>query len=1065
MKTLRLAGLCAWLLLFAGQRAGAQFYLNGEDPGGLRWSSVETSTYRIVYPAGLDSLAREYARSLERHRTAVGRSAGVKPAAWQWGRKMPVILHSCTATSNATVVWAPRRLDIYTNPQAYDPDPFPWIDNLAIHEQRHISQMQLGYKGVHRILSYVVGEMWPGACAGIYARNDWLEGDAVIAETALSRSGRGRTASFLNHYMMAFDQGKWRTLSRWYAGSERFDFPDHYALGYLFYSGVRTFYDDPKISAKMIMAASKRPFGFFTNKRNIVRESTGKTPGCIFPDIARKTYDIWAENAQERAPYIVSDTLTRPGFYDKDYHHPLILEDGIYITRHDKSRTSRLIRIDSTGREHFVGFSAATASCLHPSHDGQRIWWSETVADTRWTLASYSIIRYRDIIRKSPDPRNNGAAAPDDATGSVRLRLGPARDLTRKTRYYNPCPSHDGHHLAVTEHLMDGRTAATVLSTADGRILYRIPAPDGLQVVDVTWLDETLYVSGISKDGFGIWRPDDPTADSPASGIGSRWTCVLAPRPVKIHHLDGDDGMLWFSSDRNGSDEWYRFDPVSRKLWQMTSLRYGGEGFEASPYDGRVYYSLNTLRGQMLASTPMDSLLQREVSFDDYYRYPVADTLSAQEAQLAAADMDGSHAGEEVEISAPKRYGKLGNLFRFHSWAPFYANVDNIMEMSYDRYYDLIGLGISGFSQNDLGTAVLSGGYCAHEDPYNKPFWRHSGHLKFTYTGWYPVIECQLDFNDRAARMLTIDAFTANGQTGYYANRSSASSLPFLHASVSVYLPLRHTRSGWIYGLIPRFTYSFSNDAISPHRDLYWIEKDGKSVFWKRDEHFFPIISPMASQTVSAQLRGYAVMNTAESAYYPRWGIGAEAGGAFPFWYPVCSPVGYAYMYGYTPGILSSHGLRLTAKYQHQFRDKKSQIYTTMTGTLPRGYDDAALLNNYFPTLGERSFRVSADYAMPFYIGDPCWGEFLSIRRMVVTAHFDYTRLNGISKRWLAKEGELWSAGASIAFDFRSLFWMSIHPTIGISFSWNGGAMADMWRAEELPMPRFYLAPVISFSF
>ena len=497
MKKIRV--LLTLLLALIGQQAGAQFYLNGEDPGGLRWRSIETPTYRLIYPEGIDSLAREYARIMEMTAPAVGRSAGVRPGGWQWGGKTAVILHNQLAVSNATVVWAPKRLEIYTNLQAYEVDPLPWITNLALHEQRHISQMQMGYKGVHRVLSYILGEMWPGACAGIYAHNSWLEGDAVIAETALSRSGRGRTADFLNYYMMSFDQGKWRKLGSWKAGSERFDFPDHYALGYLFYSGVRTFYGEAMVSARYIELAGKRPFGLISNKRGTIRDITGKTPGKIFPDIARKTYDIWAENARVRAPYTPSDTLTGPHWFDTDYHHPLILEDGVYVTKHDKSRTPTLIRIDSTGRERFIGFSASSASCLHPSHDGKRIWWSETVSDARWTLASYSIIRYRDIIRK-----NGPVIEGKSAAANGPLKLGPARDLTHKTRFYNPCPSHDGLHLAATEHLTNGRTAIVILSTEDGSVCQRIMAPDSLQVVDATWLEDQLFASGISTDGFGI---------------------------------------------------------------------------------------------------------------------------------------------------------------------------------------------------------------------------------------------------------------------------------------------------------------------------------------------------------------------------------------------------------------------------------------------------------------------------------------------------------------------------------------------------------------------------------
>lgn len=41
--------------------AGAQFVSLGDDPGRVRWMSVQTRDYRVLYPAGLDSLARTYA--------------------------------------------------------------------------------------------------------------------------------------------------------------------------------------------------------------------------------------------------------------------------------------------------------------------------------------------------------------------------------------------------------------------------------------------------------------------------------------------------------------------------------------------------------------------------------------------------------------------------------------------------------------------------------------------------------------------------------------------------------------------------------------------------------------------------------------------------------------------------------------------------------------------------------------------------------------------------------------------------------------------------------------------
>lgn len=87
----------------------------GADPGGLRWRSVETPTYRVIYPLGLDSLARSYAVALEQAATPVGSSIGRRPNV-AYPRKMPVVLHAYTAYSNGMVTWTPRRMEMLTVP-------------------------------------------------------------------------------------------------------------------------------------------------------------------------------------------------------------------------------------------------------------------------------------------------------------------------------------------------------------------------------------------------------------------------------------------------------------------------------------------------------------------------------------------------------------------------------------------------------------------------------------------------------------------------------------------------------------------------------------------------------------------------------------------------------------------------------------------------------------------------------------------------------------------------------------------------------------------------------------
>ena len=147
-------------------------------------------------------------------------------------------MHAYNA-ANGSVAWAPKRMDLFTIPSPYSPEPLPWSTMLSVHEGRHVTQMQFGMTKAQRPIGWLLGEMWNIAASLVYQGMANIEGDAVIAETALTNSGRGRTADFLNYYRVAFDSGDFRKWSKWRFMSQRGYSPDHYALGYLTLGGFR----------------------------------------------------------------------------------------------------------------------------------------------------------------------------------------------------------------------------------------------------------------------------------------------------------------------------------------------------------------------------------------------------------------------------------------------------------------------------------------------------------------------------------------------------------------------------------------------------------------------------------------------------------------------------------------------------------------------------------------------------------------------------------------------------------------------------------------------------------
>ena len=165
-------------------------------------------------------------------------------------------------TSNGSVAWAPKRMDLFSIPSAYNPEPIPWEKMLAVHESRHVTQMQFGMTKAMKPFNWFFGEMFNVLVAVTYPGISTMEGDAVITETAYTNSGRGRTSDFLNYYRVAFDSGVRRDWVQWRFASQRNYAPNYYSLGYLTIGGIRHFYNCPDYMSQAYHLAARRPYRF-----------------------------------------------------------------------------------------------------------------------------------------------------------------------------------------------------------------------------------------------------------------------------------------------------------------------------------------------------------------------------------------------------------------------------------------------------------------------------------------------------------------------------------------------------------------------------------------------------------------------------------------------------------------------------------------------------------------------------------------------------------------------------------------------------------------------------------
>ena len=131
---------------------------------------------------------------------------------------------------------------------------------------------------------------------------------------------------------------------------------------------------------------------------------------------------------------------------------------------------------------------------------------------------------------------------------------------------------------------------------------------------------------------------------------------------------------------------------------------------------------------------------------------------------------------------------------------------------------------------------------------------------------------------------------------------------------------------------------------------------------------------------------------------------------------------------------------------------------------MPRGLSNNPVLLQQLSFGNTTLTKVSADYAIPIYIGDiSIAGGLVYIKRLTLTPHFDYLFVGGNNP---AKVG-LFSAGSALTFDLNGLLWINWPCSAGLSYSYNGGPSYNSSRdtAFSIGVQRHYVGPIFNVSF
>jgi hypothetical protein len=691
------------VFIFISLQAFSQFYESGQDPARLRWKQIKTNRYTLIFPRDYTNQATRFACILDHALDTVPGSLNHLP------RSIPILLHTHTNFSNGYVSWAPRRMEIYDLPpqDQYGQD---WLEQLALHEYRHVVHVDKLNQGITRIACFLGGEQMTGMVAGLVPR--WfLEGDAVHSETAFSKAGRGRMPSFdMELRTLWLTREKKFSFNKMLRGSYKNHIPDHYQFGYKMSSYLRdTFGQD--IFDKALNYTARMPFTlhpFYISLHSTTGLNKKQIYLNTFSLLEKEWRDQTPEPDQEYMPRLLNQSEKK---IFTNYRFPQYLNDSVIIAEKTSlDRAPQFVLIMPDGSEKIltmIGYN----DLVRLSSQNNMLVWSEKKSHVRWENEGFSQIR------------------------SINVSTGKKMILSRHSRRFAPALSPSGNKYVAVEYPPEeeGRLVVTGINRSLEELI--IPAPLNTHLQQACWIDEhTLVVILQENKGKKIAK---------FNLSSNQWKDLTESTYDELSDLAANTQWIFFRAGFTGLSQIFALSLQSGKMFQVTKDPHGAYYPSPDKNGKHLVFSSYSGEGFNLAELPVDS--SRWIPFETIEKKKISlyEQVSVREGPVLdfSADTNCTYQSQT--------YAKAAHLFRFHSWLPFYANYDALQAGDPEVYP-----GLTLLSQNTLGTAFTTLAY-AHKN--GNPYLESS----FIYKGFFPVVELSYRYGE------TLSSFPPDSVFGY----------------------------------------------------------------------------------------------------------------------------------------------------------------------------------------------------------------------------------------------------------------------------------------------------------
>ena len=616
--------LLFYFLFFSFYLVNAQQF--GGNPSSVKWKQINTDTVKVIYPEGLDSAAQRIANvthSLQRnYTTGIGNKL----------RKVSIVLQKDVTLSNAFVQLGPYRSEYYLMPpqDAFELGAQGWLDNLAIHEFRHVQQYSNFNVGLSKVFSALFGE-YGQSVANASAIPDWFfEGDAVYNETKLSIQGRGRLPLFLNSYKSLDTDNRHYNFMQMRNGSLRHYIPGHYELGYLL-----TAYGTEKYGADFWQKVTQDAAAFkplFYPMQGAVK----KYAGITYIDFVQNALSFYRQQWRKEDVVSKPEWITATAKNNvRNFQYPYVTEDGsVIVLKNTREDIPAFYKIGTDKKEIKIAIRDIAYDGYF-SYNSNKIVYTALAKDTRWGNRDYSVIKLLDISS------------------------GEEKKITHHTKYFSPDISHDGKSIAAVEFTPE-QQSKLILLDLDGNVVDFVKGENGHVFSYPKYAADDKTIFFMERNEKGEMALFKKTID------GNSTTTILSfgNRILGFPVVKGD--TLFYTCSNNGHDEIFAYINATEKHYRLATYTTGL--YQASTNaNGELITSIFTSDGYRLARIKP---LWQEVKV-------YSDTLTPQLVSKPFNAKDNHLLAKlPSQTFSTKKYPKLYKPFNFHSWIPSFSDPD-----------------------------------------------------------------------------------------------------------------------------------------------------------------------------------------------------------------------------------------------------------------------------------------------------------------------------------------------------------------------------------------------------